>query len=471
VVHRDLKPANVFLTAEGVKLLDFGQARAAGLTQLAAKSAMMGTPGYLAPELLAGQRGDARSDLYAVGAILFELLAGRRAYDSDDPFRVAQLQAAGAASPRSIDNSITESDDATVRRALDPDPERRFASAGQLGLALGGGLVPAAPVVPPGLTRGGNDVWVSDPFESIFEGESKAMRGFLALFGARKSALAGLNDLQAVLLVSGASSEAAEEVARLAAAHGLVATVRPTAGGWLRSLARTHPLATPLLAFGMAGPGIAALLFTGMDWFVRRLEVAFPVHRVVARSGLWDDLLQGKPPLVIMACLLVCACGLLPWALLPSLHAPAVEHLAEGDPVVVRLLEGIRRRVAALLQRANTSGAAGEALAGLVQQIAQEAEAVARTLAVEAPAAEATTLPAGFPAQEEHRGDHRDDHRDAGIARLLHAAASLDAALADTAATGGDGLSRAVAQLRGEVEFVRAQAALPGPSTPPGSGS
>ncbi|HVH54855.1 MAG TPA: protein kinase [Vicinamibacterales bacterium] len=86
LVHRDLKPSNIFLTAHGVKLLDFGLARAveeaaeqtgAGIT---VAGTVMGTPHYMSPEQLAGDPLDARSDLFAIGAILFELLVGERPF-------------------------------------------------------------------------------------------------------------------------------------------------------------------------------------------------------------------------------------------------------------------------------------------------------------------------------------------------------------------------------------------------------
>jgi serine/threonine-protein kinase len=86
LVHRDLKPSNVFLTPHGVKLLDFGLARpefpgltgaVAGLTQ---SGIVIGTPRYMAPEQALGDPIDARTDLFAVGAILFEMIAGRPAF-------------------------------------------------------------------------------------------------------------------------------------------------------------------------------------------------------------------------------------------------------------------------------------------------------------------------------------------------------------------------------------------------------
>jgi serine/threonine protein kinase len=90
-VHRDLKPSNVFLTPHGVKLLDFGLARpsdptdrtlgvAAAGTELTRTGMVLGTPRYMAPEQVTGEALDARSDLFAMGAILFEMLAGRPAF-------------------------------------------------------------------------------------------------------------------------------------------------------------------------------------------------------------------------------------------------------------------------------------------------------------------------------------------------------------------------------------------------------
>ena len=85
IVHRDLKPSNVFLTRHGVKLLDFGLARPAfdsfdPAMDLTRPGIVMGTPRYMSPEQTSGDAVDARSDLFAVGAILFEMLAGRPAF-------------------------------------------------------------------------------------------------------------------------------------------------------------------------------------------------------------------------------------------------------------------------------------------------------------------------------------------------------------------------------------------------------
>ena len=86
IVHRDLKPSNVFLTPHGVKVLDFGLARPemkpslSTATELTRVGIVMGTPRYMAPEQVNGEAVDARSDLFAAGAILFEMLSGRPAF-------------------------------------------------------------------------------------------------------------------------------------------------------------------------------------------------------------------------------------------------------------------------------------------------------------------------------------------------------------------------------------------------------
>jgi len=136
VVHRDLKPSNVFVTPHGVKLLDFGlarpsdeQARAMGaVTELTGTGMMVGTPRYMAPEQVTGDVVDARGDLFAAGAILFEMLAGRPAFAGKNAVEI--LHATLNEQPPALTGSpAVAAVDRVIRRALSKRPEERPASA------------------------------------------------------------------------------------------------------------------------------------------------------------------------------------------------------------------------------------------------------------------------------------------------------------------------------------------------------
>jgi TolB-like protein/tetratricopeptide (TPR) repeat protein len=134
IVHRDLKPSNVFFTAHGVKLLDFGLARPElqntqdSLDSLTHSGAIFGTPGYMAPELITGEPGDARSDLFAVGAILFEMLAGRPAFGGRT--MLAVVNATLTEQPPALAGSpAVAAVDRVIRRALAKNPAGRPESA------------------------------------------------------------------------------------------------------------------------------------------------------------------------------------------------------------------------------------------------------------------------------------------------------------------------------------------------------
>jgi serine/threonine protein kinase/cytochrome c-type biogenesis protein CcmH/NrfG len=133
LVHRDLKPSNVFLTPHGVKLLDFGLARPIvsdldATNDLTVPGMVMGTPHYLSPEQLLGQPVDARSDLFAAGALLYEMLSGRRAFSGGSAVEV--FHAVLHQEPPALGGSpLIAGIDRIVRRALSKKPERRYADA------------------------------------------------------------------------------------------------------------------------------------------------------------------------------------------------------------------------------------------------------------------------------------------------------------------------------------------------------
>jgi serine/threonine-protein kinase len=147
IVHRDLKPRNVMLTASGAKLLDFGVAKAdtshaTRVTQmntllpasdLTSPGTIVGTVAYMAPEQLEGQATDARTDLFALGCVLYEMLTGRKAFESRTG--VTQIQAIIAAEPtplRDVVPSIPEEVEDIVARCLAKRPDERWASAANL---------------------------------------------------------------------------------------------------------------------------------------------------------------------------------------------------------------------------------------------------------------------------------------------------------------------------------------------------
>ncbi|MGE3175963.1 MAG: protein kinase [Vicinamibacterales bacterium] len=142
LVHRDLKPSNLFLTPHGVKLLDFGLARPMGgwragdtATQLTEVGAIAGTPGYMAPEQIRGEALDARSDLFALGAILFEMLSGRVAFSGATMVDV--LHAVLHEQPPALSGGSTVVGlDRVIHRALHKRPDERYPSSSAMAEAI-----------------------------------------------------------------------------------------------------------------------------------------------------------------------------------------------------------------------------------------------------------------------------------------------------------------------------------------------
>ena len=174
IVHRDIKPANVMLTRSGeVKVMDFGIARAVADTAatMTATSAVIGTAQYLSPEQARGERADARSDIYATGCLLYELLTGRPPFVGDSPVSVAyQHVREDPVPPSQLDPEIPPVCDAIVLKALAKNPENRYQTAGEMrediDRALSGRPVMATPLLAAGAMSGGTATQRIAPVDS-----------------------------------------------------------------------------------------------------------------------------------------------------------------------------------------------------------------------------------------------------------------------------------------------------------------
>ncbi|WP_298517052.1 protein kinase [uncultured Nocardioides sp.] len=148
IVHRDVKPANLLVTPDRrIKITDFGIARASDGLGLTGTGQVMGTPQYLSPEQARGAVATPASDVYSLGVVAFECLAGRRPFDADSPVAtaLAHLNEPVPDLPRSVPADLAT----VVRRALAKDPADRYADGDALAVALRDPAAAAAAYVPP----------------------------------------------------------------------------------------------------------------------------------------------------------------------------------------------------------------------------------------------------------------------------------------------------------------------------------
>jgi serine/threonine protein kinase len=136
VAHRDLKPENIMVGDEDeIHLIDFGIAASAGARRLtfAHFSQSMGTPDYISPEQVRGKRGDARSDIYALGVMLYEMLTGVVPFSGANPFAVMNDRLLNQpVPPRELEPSISPQLQEIVYRAMEREPKNRYASAREM---------------------------------------------------------------------------------------------------------------------------------------------------------------------------------------------------------------------------------------------------------------------------------------------------------------------------------------------------
>jgi serine/threonine-protein kinase len=133
VVHRDLKPQNVMLCNDGtIRIMDFGIAKAEKARRLTfvGFTPTMGTPDYMAPEQVKGSRGDERTDLYSLGAILYEMATGETPFGGDSPYVIMNARVTGdPVAPRKANPKLTPVLEEIILHAMERDPKRRYPSA------------------------------------------------------------------------------------------------------------------------------------------------------------------------------------------------------------------------------------------------------------------------------------------------------------------------------------------------------
>ncbi|HET8527035.1 MAG TPA: protein kinase, partial [Actinomycetota bacterium] len=177
LIHRDVKPGNVMLPPDGgVKVVDFGIARAAGSDTLTGTGVVLGSTAYLAPEQASGQPVDERADLYALGCVLYEMLTGAVPFSADTPVATMYRHVNEDPPPPSSIRPVPAGLEAVVMRCLEKPPRRRFGSAVDLEHALLAargdtaplGVVPVAETQPTSLGGG--------PMPDAIPGDKRPLR-------------------------------------------------------------------------------------------------------------------------------------------------------------------------------------------------------------------------------------------------------------------------------------------------------
>jgi serine/threonine-protein kinase len=136
-VHRDVKPANILFAEDGsFRITDFGIAKHQALGIKTSHGLILGSPGYMSPEQAAGESVDARSDIYSLGIVLFQMLTSELPFSGDVSAVMAQHITRPAPLPSEVDASIGEGLDALVAKMLAKKPEDRYQSAAELIAAL-----------------------------------------------------------------------------------------------------------------------------------------------------------------------------------------------------------------------------------------------------------------------------------------------------------------------------------------------
>jgi serine/threonine-protein kinase len=308
IVHRDIKPENVFLVgdpaAPTAKILDFGISRVtdAERTKLTRTGLIMGTPAYMAPEQARGDPTDARTDVYAVGAMLYVSLTGRLPFERDDPTAaVVAVLTEEPPPPRGLAPELSEHLEMIVQRAMAKDPATRHASALELGEALAPYDMPAAisaaaPTDPLRPAARAATLPSHARLEREMAEAALARPLLVALFGT--AALGGA--LAVVLTVGGVLRAVGVELGGVGWALltlgvlGTMSTPLVLAAARVRARAWGNTARAVEVARAMRAPVAAGIACYGLAWLlVRFVETVVRGEPLgVARPG-WDALVGG----------------------------------------------------------------------------------------------------------------------------------------------------------------------------------
>lgn len=138
VIHRDIKPENIFvLDSDRIKLVDFGMARIQATSTLTKSGAVMGSPGYISPEVIEGKKADRRTDIFSLGVVLYEMLTGERPFGPQSAFEsfahvIYRIMSVDPTPPSRINPQVSGEIDNIVGKCLEKEPQDRFQTADEL---------------------------------------------------------------------------------------------------------------------------------------------------------------------------------------------------------------------------------------------------------------------------------------------------------------------------------------------------